>query len=79
MIAYVVLFLVIPMHMLQRTVKILPAGGQQVINSSGATVTPNFPRVLTIRPQLSSGPTVLTGATTITPVRPVSLLHISSS
>ncbi|VDP37931.1 unnamed protein product [Schistosoma curassoni] len=65
---------VIPMHMLQRTVKILPAGGQQVINSSGATVTSNFPRVLTIRPQLSSGPTVLTGATTITPVRPGTLI-----
>ncbi|CAH8663796.1 unnamed protein product [Heterobilharzia americana] len=58
------------MHMLQRTVKVLPAGGQQVINSSGATVTSSFPRVLTIRPQLSSGSTVLTGATTMTSVRP---------
>ncbi|TNN20134.1 Tyrosyl-DNA phosphodiesterase 1 isoform 1 [Schistosoma japonicum] len=65
---------VIPMHMLQRAVKILPAGGQQVINSSGATVTSNFPRVLTIRPQLSSCSTVLTGATTITPVRPGTLI-----
>ncbi|CAH8873043.1 unnamed protein product [Trichobilharzia szidati] len=65
---------VIPMHMLQRTVKVVPTGGQQTVNSSGITVTSCYPRILTIRPQVSSGPTVLTGATTITSVRPGTII-----
>lgn len=78
---------VIPMHMLQRGVKVLTSSGQQtigpggtVLSASGMGSSVGMPRVLTLRPASqisgqSAGSVTFLGAPG-TPIRPVRLTFL---